>query len=468
MRRTEPISSSPRGGSGGTDRVPGAARFLAVLLSLSVLVTPSYAEGDPAAQEESLVDGLESIAAELPESPGKLGRNSSRTSNETDLPAQQQQAETSVEGVIDSRDKRARDPTARAIYPEAYYRIRRLLKRWQEKLGLEVTLSYDVAGQYYTDDLGNESGIAGDASLSGRWLLFGQKFDLPVYLTFQVRRRDALSNMPPSDIGPDTGLFWKTVSGFSDAGFQVPNLYFSQELGKRRVILRYGQFSIDSFFDSHRLRSAKKYFLNYAFADNPAVNFPSFGAGAVLQWNPSRRWELTGGASNIQSVDQKDQVDFGLDSSALFEALQARYRLAYGEDRSAELGVMGWHNASIPTEGLKEEQGISVTLGVDGPTPEEELIFRLALSDGNSTPTDVLMFAGFGKTINSFDQWGIGVAAGRSTESSKWQVMFETYYRWWVFKELMITPDFQLTLGEHLGRDTRASMVAGLRFGFIF
>jgi carbohydrate-selective porin OprB len=46
--------------------------------------------------------------------------------------------------------------------------------------------------------------------------------------------------------------------------------------------------------------------------------------------------------------------------------------------------------------------------------------------------------------------------------------MFETYYRWWVFKELMITPDFQLTLGEHLGRDTRASMVAGLRFGFIF
>lgn len=289
-----------------------------------------------------------------------------------------------------------------------------------------------------------------------------------MHLTFRLRRRDSISGNAPSDIGPETGLFWKTIDGFNDSGFQVPSMYFSQELRKRELIIRYGQFSIDNFFDSHRFRSAKKYFMNYIFSSNPSVNFPSYGAGVVLQWNPNESWELIGGASNIQGTEQGKDVDFGIDSTALFESAQLRYRITDEDGRNAELRVMAWNNDGVPGEDLSEDRGMSATLGIDGMSAGEEVAFRFAIARGNSTPTDVHFFAAFGKTMNSYDHWGIGMGAGRSSESSEWQVMMETYYRWWVFKELIITPDFQLILGDHLDRDADVSVVAGLRFGFIF
>lgn len=435
----------------------GGVLFILVLFCFLLPVSLTYAEngtgdesGSPADEQKS---GVEDPLVQV---------------EKTESEIQKPQSEDSVEGEIESRNEIAYDPMERSIYPKAYYRLRRVMKDLEHRLGLEVTFSYDVVGQQYFDDVDNESGLAGDATLSGRWLLLGEKKNRPLYLTFRLRERHAFDDNPPSEIGPDTGLFWKTVDGFNDSGFQIPSFYFSQELRKKEVIIRYGQFSIDHFFDSHRFRSAKKYFLNYAFANNPSVNFPSFGAGAVLQWNPNERWELIGGASNIQGTQQGDEVNFGLNSSALFESAQVRYHFDWEEDRGSELRVMIWHNASLPEEDLADDSGISVTLGLDGLSTGEEYSFRFATSRGNATATDLLFFAGYGRQMYSYDHWGIGVAGGRSSNTSDWQMLMETYYRWQIFKELIITPDLQLILGDHVDRDTDVSVVAGIRFGFIF
>lgn len=463
-----------------------------LLLSIPSLTEFSYAEEGATPEERSLADELKDIAKDpeiliegvegmvertystikkpgktSPDSPEIISENIEHAVDETESLVQDPQSETSVEGEIESRDEIARDPTANSIYPQAYYQLRKITKDWERRLGLEITFSYDVVGQQYFDDVESEGGLAGDVSMSGRWLLFGHRKDLPVYLTFRLRNRHAIADKAPSTIGPDTGLFWKTVSGFNDSGFQIPDMYFSQELSKRKVVLRYGQLGIDNFFDSHRFRSAKRYFLNFAFSDNPSINFPKYGAGLVLQWNPNERWELIGGGSNIQGTSQND-IDFGIDSTALFKSGQVRYQFAGDDERSSELRVMVWHSDSLADEDLAEDKGISVTVGIDGPSKGEEFAFRFAASGGDATAADVLYFAGYGKEIGSYDHWGIGVAAGHSSESSDWQVTMETYYRWWVFKELMITPDLQLTLGDHLDRDTNVSVVAGLRLGFIF
>ncbi len=381
---------------------------------------------------------------------------------------QQPQSENSIEGEIQSRDEVAYDPTKRSLFPTGYYEYRDILWDWQRKHGLELTFSYDIVGQRYRDDEDSFGGLAGDASLSGRWLLFGAKHDRPIYLTFRVRSRNALTANPPSAISSEAGLYWKTVDGFNDSGIQIPSLYFSQELGKREVILRYGQFSIDHFFDNHRFRGAKKFFLNQSFSSNPAVNFPSFGAGAILQWNKGERWELIGGVSNIQGTEQDKEVDFELTSTALFESIQGRYQFSGFAGHKAELRVMGWRSDSIEEKAVPEGRGISLTIGHDGFSPGEGFAFRYAYSDGETTNTDQIVFAGYGKDVHSHDHMGVGISGGRSSATGNWQVVLESYYRWRVSKELMITPDLQIIAGEDIGSSSNVCLVAGLRVGIVF
>lgn len=381
---------------------------------------------------------------------------------------QEAQSQDSIEGEIQNRDEVAYDPTKRSFFPDGYYKYRDMLRDWERKHGLELTFSYDIVGQRYLDDEDRFGGLAGDASLSGRWLLFGAKHDRPMYLTFRLRSRNALTANPPSEISSEAGLYWKTVDGFNDSGFQIPSMYFSQELRKREVILRYGQFSIDHFFDNHRFRGAKKFFLNQSFSSNPAVNFPSFGAGAILQWNPSDRWELIGGVSNIQGTEQGKEVDFDLTSTALFESIQGRYQFSGFAGHKAELRVMGWHSDSIEKEAIPEGRGISLTIGHDGFSPGEGFAFRYAYSDGKTTSTDQIVFAGYGKDVHSYDHIGVGISGGRSSATANWQVMLESYYRWRVSKELMITPDLQIIAGEDIGSSSNVCLVAGLRIGIVF
>lgn len=374
----------------------------------------------------------------------------------------------SIDDELKSRDKIAYDLRERSLFPGTYYQVRAKLKEWEQKHGLEITFSYDVVGQQYFDDVDLIGGIAHDASLSGRWLLFGEKHDRPGSLFFRVRTRGAVTPYAPADLSSETGLFWKTVDGFNDSGFQVPSMYFSQELRKRDLIFRYGQFSIDNFFDSHRYRNAKRFFLNQSIASNPAVNFPSYGAGLVIEWKPADRWQIVAGVSNIQSTDQNTEVDFGLDSSSLFQSIQAGHSFSGLGGRDADLKIMGWHSDSMADQEIPEGDGLSFTLSQDGIEKGEGYVFRYAYADGGSTSTDMILFAGYGRKVHSYDHAGVGFSAGRSSLTSRWQFMLETYYRWRVFKELMITPDLQLIYGEHLDRDTSFSVVAGLRIGVIF
>ncbi len=473
---------------------PGVAAIIfGVCFFVSPLSLDCHAQDGSSQEKNSLTDGLKTIDADpkikvdgqhkasdktqptikqqirtLEEDPLALAEDLKRDV-QTESPVQAPQSTNSVEGTLETRDEVARDPTTRSLYPGAYYRFRRVLREWEQKLGLEITFSYDVAGQYYVDDVDDTGGLAGDAAVTGRWLLFGNKHDRPVYLSFRFRTRNALSEEPPSAISSETGLFWQTVDGFNDSKFQVPSMYFSQELHKRELIMRYGQFSIDDFFDNHRFRSAKKFFLNEAFASNPSVNFPSYGAGFVVQWNPNEKWELIGGGSNIQGTQEGEGVDFGLDSTALFGSAQVRYSFTGVSGKEAVIRVMGWHSDRIEDEDIPEGRGLSVTFGHEGFVKGEEFAFRYATSDGDSTDTDTILFLGYGREVRSYDHWGFGLAAGRSSTISKWQMMMETYYRWRAFKELMISPDLQIIVGDHLDReDNRISVVAGLRFGFIF
>ncbi len=67
---------------------------------------------------------------------------------------------------------------------------------------------------------------------------------------------------------------------------------------------------------------------------------------------------------------------------------------------------------------------------------------------GCPTNTDIIIFLGYSKVINGFDNLGLGGGTGRSSTGTGWQTVFESFYRWQVTRELLITPDIQLILGD--------------------
>ena len=96
-------------------------------------------------------------------------------------------------------------------------------------------------------------------------------------------------------------------------------------------------------------------------------------------------------------------------------------------------------------------------------------MLRVARSFEEPTDTDLLFFVGHGKQIRGFDSLGVGVGAGRSSATQIWQSVFETYYRWQVTKELVITPDLQVIFGSDPSTEEfKVRVVGGIRLGIIF
>jgi len=381
---------------------------------------------------------------------------------------QETNAPDSISGAIEQRDELAYDPRRRSLFPEFYYKLRKKRHDWYQKHGIEFTLTYDVLVQGYNDRDISVGGAAGDLSLSGRWALFKKTFNKPIYLSFRFRDRRSYSEYAPSDIKGETDLLWGTVDGFNNSGFQIPDFNFEHELFDGKLDLSYGQFSINKFVDAHALRSSKRFFLNKAFSSNPTISFPSFGAGFATKWRPAENLEIIGGVSNIQGTDGDAYVDFNLSSTALFGTLQVAYNFKGIGSEAGRVQVMGWGSEDNKEEDYPSGRGLSFTLEHDGVGDGETYALRYAQSSGEPTNTDIIIFLGYSKVINGFDNLGLGGGTGRSSTGTGWQTVFESFYRWQVTRELLITPDIQLIFGDDSSGESKTRFVGGIRVGIVF
>lgn len=383
-------------------------------------------------------------------------------------PAEKEDAD-SIGTTIERRDALGYDPTRHSLFPDFYYRYRTWREEINKQIRLQTIFSYDMLAQGYVDRDWSVGASSGDATISGRWLMFGHKYNRPVYLSFRMRHRHAYGDLAPSELSSQADLLWKTVDGFTDAGFQIPELSINQELIDGRLTLRYGQFSIDSFFDNHKLQSAKRFFLNEAFSLNPSISFPSYGTGFTVQWQGTGNWDLAIGGSNMQGTDQTEEINLSLSSSALFFTAQGGYNFKGFGKRSARVQLLGWKGDSNKEDELTDGRGVSLTVEQEGISTGEHFVARYAFSDGDASQVDQLFMLGWGREIRKYDHLGIGFGMGRSVQdSSIWQGVAEIYYRWQVTKEFMVTPDLQIIMGGGLNGGEDIQIVAGLRGGITF
>ena len=340
--------------------------------------------------------------------------------------------------------------------------------QWMHELGLDVAFTYDSLALGALNDDGGWGSSSGDATLNVRWQINSDTSKSPLSLNVRVRDREAYSDLAPSELKHETGALWGYVDGFTDAGFQVPEVYLEDKFFDQRLTLRYGSMTIDDLLDGHELRSAKRSFLNQAFSSSPAVAFPGSDLGFVARWESRSGWDVTLGISNLASSNLDESAKWRFESDALFQAVQLGYDFNGLGGRKARAQLLGWNADALPEFGLESGSGASLTL-------EQELagrarsFVRYAWSDGEAAATDHFVAAGIALDLRKSDRLGVSMAGGSSSKKADTREgVVEVFYRRQITPFLIITPDLQFVAGDGIGRDADWLVIGGLRVGFTF
>lgn len=341
--------------------------------------------------------------------------------------------------------------------------------RWRRKVGLDyaVTFSNYGATVLINDDLATAA--SGELAVQGAWKI-GHRWGADLAsLNFRLRERVAYGPLAPADLGRELGTLWGIADGFTDAGFQVPDFYFSHRFARSGIELRYGQMAIDNQFDSHALSSAKQAFLNQAFASNPAVAFPGFGAGITLARDFDNGFGIALGATNIQAVDRNSEVSFKLASGEFFEALQFSYDFTAWPENASRLQLVLWNSDSLPAEGIPGGRGLSLTYEQQLDGPDLRFFSRLSLARGGSTEVEGLLSGGIAWQRGERHLVGVAFGLGRGSEASHpVQSVLEAFYRWQPTERVHISPDLQFLMGEGFVGSPGTRLIVGLRAGVSF
>lgn len=381
--------------------------------------------------------------------------------------------------VVVHHEKRAEDGIAETIHTrdvliegeswvESMEKSKKRRTQWMHELRLDVAFTYDSLAMGALNDDDGWGSSSGDATLNVRWQINSDTSKSPLSLNVRVRDREAYSDLAPSELKHETGALWGYVDGFTDAGFQVPEVYLEDKFFAQRLTLRYGRMTIDDLLDGHELRSAKRSFLNQAFSSSPAVAFPGSDLGFVARWEDPSGWDLTLGVSKLASSNLEESSKWRLEGSALFKAMQLGYDFKGLGGRKARAQLLGWNADALPELAIESGSGASLTV-------EQELagrarsFVRYAWSDGEGATTEHFAAAGIAVDLRKADRLGFSVAGGTSSKKADTREgVIEVFYRRQVGPALVITPDIQFVAGDGIGGDSDWLVIGGVRVGFTF
>lgn len=375
-----------------------------------------------------------------------------------------------AEGEVIAHERRNEDGIAAAIAIRdnqhlLHSREQRLARRteWMDALGLDAVLTYDslALGALGSDGWGAASG---DVTMNVRWQINSDTSKAPLSLNLRARHRHAYGDLAASELKSETGTLWGHVDGFTDAGFQIPEIYLEDTFFDQRLTLRYGQMTIDDLLDGHQLRSAKRSFMNQAFASSPAVGFPGSDIGLATRWQSRHGWDITLAASNLAGSNLRESADWKLDGGALFEAAQLGYDFKGPRGRPSRAQLLAWRSDASSELDLQPGRGLSLTLEHDW-SAQTRSFFRYAWSDGEAAVTTHFAALGIARDFRKTDRLGLSVAGGQSSRTQDaWESVVEIFYRRQIGKSLLITPDVQFVAGSDAG----ALVIAGIRVGLTF
>jgi len=355
--------------------------------------------------------------------------------------------------------------------------IDRLNERWSdamkwtdEKMGLRFTVEYNSVVQW-ADRGGDESTAgSGEFRLSGRWKLWGQETGNPGLIDAQLRSRHAYSELPPTSWSSSIGSLWPTANGFNDSGWAVPKAYFQQSFGVDRWMVRLGRTAIDGLYDVHALRGQRLFFLNSAFADNPAVPFPGIGPAIIVAHRPASSVKLQAGISGSEFL-QLGSVGDQFRDNEWFSAFEFEWTPKLSDRGQTVLRAMYWHSRADSGSSAPDGDGVSTV--VQHRFANSTVAFaRYSFSSTTASTAEQVVATGVGympRWGRRTDLAGLAFAWGRPSVSGlRDQYTVEWFYRLQITPEVQLTPDVQAIINPSLSAEQDLVWVLGARLRIAF
>ena len=341
-----------------------------------------------------------------------------------------------------------------------YGYVERLLRPWvffteklKERTGLDIGTSYSILYQHSSKALSpqNENDAAsGVLEFFGHWNLFNsEERKHPGFLGFKIKWAHTIfSDIPPTRLNEQIGSLWQTTSTFNSQSISLDQIWWQQSLYDEKIVFRIGKVDLSDFVDFYMYSSAKRYFLNEAFSQNPTIPFPETGLLGYVKVNPNDLFYVLFSLGDLNATG--DNLDFKsfFTKRDYFETVEFNFsplaqKLGYGGNYHITL----WHSDEIESEDIPSSKGFNINLSKQFQDKYGAFI-RYGYSDGKFTEVQQLLSLGFGISgplNNPGDFFGIAFAWGQPVEDSlRSQFVVETLYRIQLTPIAQLTPDLQL------------------------
>ena len=322
-----------------------------------------------------------------------------------------------------------------------------------ERLGLRLGVSYVWLYQNATQAQGSDEAGQYNLQAFGRWHILGKFLAKGTknngYLNFVVDHRDRKLGVSPALLGPSVGSLWGTSDLFARWDYEAL-AYWEQNLFDDKVVVNVGRMITSSFFDSNRASNPNQYFLNQAFAFNPATTMPRLAMGANVKIEPSEHGYLTLGFSDVNGRPRRNP--FGsFDRGEYWYGAELGLKPDFGRFGSGTYRFHGWYNQKGQEINRRESWGISLSFDHQLDLGERFYLvpfLRYAYQGKPGTPTEQIFSVGVGAG-GLFEKWDdvLGVAFSRGEphgSKSRAQEALEVFYRFQLTDTIRISPSYQV------------------------
>lgn len=262
----------------------------------------------------------------------------------------------------------------------------------------------------------------------------------------------------PADLGGALGSLWPVTDDFRLQRFSLTQLYWENQIPGGSFAYRIGKVNQDDAFDNYRFKGVDFFFMNTAFATNPAIALPAKGLGILAAYELPGGGYLLGGAGDALASDTTSGFSTLFGEGKIFSAGEIGWAGSVDRWGDARIHATAWNSPAIPSQpagwGIATMAEQEIGAGVFP-------FVRYAYGAGDATGVRHLASIGFGvegPPERNDDVAGVAFAWGTPTDpDARSQVTGEIFYRLQLTRYIQLTPGYQVLI--HPSTDPSVDLV---------
>jgi len=378
--------------------------------------------------------------------------------------------------VIGQIEKDSEAQGAVSIRPDLLDRYARF-KMWVDNdYGFSFGADYNALFQAAIESLGEDTTAGGVFRAYGRWALIGRDSENTGTLVYKVENRQRLgTDIVPQAFGGEVGYAGLSATTFSDIGWALTNLYWSQRLLDNRLAFAGGVVDVTDYVDIYGLVNPWTDFSNLAFSTNPTIPAPNQGLGGAVYVRPAENFYLLGGIAdaNGDPTDPGNAFDSFFNDAEFFTHIEVGWISSWERRFSDNIHLTAWHADERKQAQVSDGWGVAFSISRLFADTWEPFL-RAGYAEDGGALWEGAISAGLGyHTRNKGDLLGVGINWSHPSEDTFGpglddQYTAEIYYRFQLLKILTITPDVQLLINPANNPEEDQVWIIGLRARLAF